>query len=128
MQNTSTSRSTDFRRLKTITSKTPMTLYGRGFCASDRTPTTTGLPARPQSNQNVWVLPPISCNVSAERKAAADGHSRFRPRSQGQSFSPKLLLGQNSTENLRASEAENFFRKEINSLSPLPTPGKRHVR
>ena len=29
MQNTSTSRSTDFRRQKTITSKTPLTLYGR---------------------------------------------------------------------------------------------------
>ena len=67
MQNTSTSRSTDFRRQKTITSKTPLTLYGRGFCASDRTPTTTGSPAGPQSNQNVWVLPPISCNAS--RKA-----------------------------------------------------------
>ena len=40
MENTSTSRSTDFRRQKTITSKTPLTLYGRGFCASDRTPTT----------------------------------------------------------------------------------------
>ena len=62
MQNTSTSRSTDFRRQKTITSKTPLTLYGRGFCASDRTPTTTGSPAGPQSNQNVWVLPPISRN------------------------------------------------------------------
>ena len=54
MQNTSTSRSTDFRRQKTITSKTPLTLYGRGFCASDGTPTTTGSPAGPQSNQNVW--------------------------------------------------------------------------
>ena len=63
MQYTSTSRSTDFRRQKTITSKTPLTLYGRGFCASDRTPTTTGSPAGPQSNQNVWVLPPISRNV-----------------------------------------------------------------
>ena len=63
MQKTSTSRSTDFRRQKTITSKTPLTLYGRGFRASDRTPTTTGLPAGPQSNQNVWVLPPISRNV-----------------------------------------------------------------
>ena len=62
MQNTSTSRSTDFRRQKTITSKTQLTLYGRGFCASDRTPTTTGSPAGPQSNQNVWVLPPISRN------------------------------------------------------------------
>ena len=62
MQNTSTSRSTNFRRQKTITSKTPLTLYGRGFCASDRTPTTTGSPAGPQSNQNVWVLPPISRN------------------------------------------------------------------
>ena len=62
MQNTSTSRSTDFRRQKTITSKTPLTLYGRGFCASDGTPTTTGSPAGPQSNQNVWVLPPISRN------------------------------------------------------------------
>ena len=41
MQNTSTSRSTDFRRQKAITSKTPLILYGRGFCASDRTPTTT---------------------------------------------------------------------------------------
>ena len=50
MQNTSTSRSIDFRRLKTITSKTPLTLYGRGFCASDRTPATTGSPAGPQSN------------------------------------------------------------------------------
>ena len=64
MQNTSTSRSTDFRRQKTITSKTPLTLYGRGFCASGRTPTTTGSPAGPQSNQNVWVLPPISRNVA----------------------------------------------------------------
>ena len=63
MQNTSTSRSTDFRRQKTITSKTPLTLYGRGFCASDGTPTTTGSPAGPQSNQNVWVLPPISRNA-----------------------------------------------------------------
>ena len=63
MQNMSTSRSTDFRRLKTITSKTPSTLYGRGFCASDRTPTTTGLPAGPQSYQNVWVLPPFPRNV-----------------------------------------------------------------
>ena len=62
MQNTSTSRSTDFQRQKTITSKTPLTLYGRGFCASDRTPTTTGSPAGSQSNQNVWVLPPISRN------------------------------------------------------------------
>ena len=62
MQNTSTSRSTDFWRQKTITSKTPLTLCGRGFCASDRTPTTTGSPARPQSNQNAWVLPPISRN------------------------------------------------------------------
>ena len=62
MQNTSTSRSTDFRRQKTITSKTPLTLYWRGFCASDGTPTTTGSPAGPQSNQNVWVLPPISRN------------------------------------------------------------------
>ena len=62
MQNTSTSRSTDFRRQKTITSKTPLTLYGRSLCASDRTPTTTGSPAGPQSNQNVWVLPPISRN------------------------------------------------------------------
>ena len=62
MQNTSTSRSTDFRRQKTITSKTPLTLYGRGFCASDRTPTTTASPDGPQSNQNVWVLPPISRN------------------------------------------------------------------
>ena len=62
MQNMSTSRSTDFRRQKTITSKTPLTLYGRGFCASDRIPTTTGSPAGPQSNQNVWVLPPISRN------------------------------------------------------------------
>ena len=58
MQNTSTSRSTDFRRQKTITSKTPLPLYWRGFCASDRTPTTTGSPAGPQSYQNVWVLPP----------------------------------------------------------------------
>ena len=65
MQNTPTSRNTDFRRQKTITSKTPLTLYGRGFCASDRTPTTTGLPAGPQSNQNVWVLPPISRNVAS---------------------------------------------------------------
>ena len=64
MQNTSTSRSTDFRRQKTITSNTPLTLYGRGFCASDRTPTTTSSPAGPQSNQNVWVLPPISRNAS----------------------------------------------------------------
>ena len=64
MQKKATSRSTDFRRQKTITSKTPLTLYGRGFRASDRTPTTTGLPAGPQSNQNVWVLPPISRNVS----------------------------------------------------------------
>ena len=63
MQNTSTWRSTDFRRQKTITSKAPLTLYGRGFCASDRTPTTTGSPAGSQSNQNVWVLPPISRNV-----------------------------------------------------------------
>ena len=62
MQNTCTSRSTDFQKLKTVTSKTPLTLYGRGFCASDHTPTTTGSPAGPQSNQNVWVLPPISCN------------------------------------------------------------------
>ena len=62
MQNTSTSRSTNFRRQKTITSKTPLTLCGRGFCASDRTPTTTGSPAGPQSNQNVWVLLPISRN------------------------------------------------------------------
>ena len=65
MQNTSTSRSTDFRRRKTIASKTPLTLYGRGFCASDRTPTTTGSPAGRQSNQNVWVLPPISRNAPA---------------------------------------------------------------
>ena len=65
MQNTSTARSTDFQRQKTITSKTPLTLYGRGFCASDRTPTTSGSPARPQSNQNVWVLPPISRNATA---------------------------------------------------------------
>ena len=63
MQNTSTSRSTDFRKQKTITSKTPLTLYGRDFCAIDRTPTTTGSPAGPQSNQNVWVLPPISRKV-----------------------------------------------------------------
>ena len=62
MQNTCTSRSTDFRRQKTIASKTPLTLYGRGFCASDRTLTKTGSPAGPQSNQNVWVLPPISRN------------------------------------------------------------------
>ena len=66
MQNTSTSRSTDFRRQKTITLKTPLTLYGRGFCASDRTPTTTGSPAGPQSNQNVWVLPPISRNAQPQ--------------------------------------------------------------
>ena len=46
MQNTSTSRSTDFRRQKTITSKTPLTLYGRGFCASDGTPTTTAFAGR----------------------------------------------------------------------------------
>ena len=63
MQNTSTSRSTDFQRQKTINSKTPLTLYGRGFCASDGTPTTTASPAGPQSNQNVWVLPPISRNA-----------------------------------------------------------------
>ena len=66
MQNTSTSRSTGFRRQKTITSKTPLTLYGRGLCASDRTPMTTGSPAGPQSNQNVWVLPPISRNVTCQ--------------------------------------------------------------
>ena len=76
MQNTSTSRSTDFRRQKTITSKTPLTLYGRGFCASDQTPTTTGSPAGPQSNQNVRVLPPISRNVTlALAEVRLDLHS-----------------------------------------------------
>ena len=44
------------------TSKTRLTFYGRGFCASDRTPTTTGSPAGHQSNENAWVLPPISRN------------------------------------------------------------------
>ena len=78
MQNTSTSRSTDFRRQKTITSKTPLTLYGRGFCASDRTPTTTGSPAGPQSNQNVWVLPPISRNVASWKKTQSETTSTSR--------------------------------------------------
>ena len=76
MQNTSTSISTDFRRQKTITSKTPLTLYGRGFCASDRTPTTTGSPAGPQSNQNVWVLPPISRNVCFSTRTRVVGMVR----------------------------------------------------
>ena len=62
MQDTSTTRSTVFSRLKLITSKTPLTFYGRGVCASDRTPTTSGSPAGPQSNQNVWVSPSISRN------------------------------------------------------------------
>ena len=91
MQNTSTSRSTDFRRQKTITSKAPLTLYGRGFCASDRTPTTTGSPAGPQSNQNVWVLPPISRNEGLKRKQTFGMRkvARFRPTSTtlGRSFS-----------------------------------------
>ena len=59
MQNTSTSRSTDFSRLKPIALKMPLTLYGRDCCARDRTSMTSGLPAGPQSNQKVWVLPPI---------------------------------------------------------------------
>ena len=51
MQHTSTSRSTDCSRLKPITSKTPLTLYGSGVCAGDRAPTTSGSPAGPQLNQ-----------------------------------------------------------------------------
>ena len=42
---------------------------GEGFCASDRTSTTTGSPAGPQSNQNVWVLPPISRNAVRARNS-----------------------------------------------------------
>ena len=57
MPNTSTSRRTDFSRLKPTTSKTPFALYRSGFFTSDRTPTKFGFPAGPQSNQNVWVLP-----------------------------------------------------------------------
>ena len=80
MQNTSTSRSTDFRRQKTITSKTPLTLYGRGFCASDGTPTTTGSPkfcqnknidlgSRGSSKQNEFHICVRVCGVEGRGKS-----------------------------------------------------------
>ena len=105
MQNTSTSRSTDFRRQKTITSKTPLTLYGRGFCASDGTPTTTGSPAGPQSNQNVWVLPPISRNGLSRgfHKQSTFWHSR------------KCHFPRKSLPNVD-------FRQELHFRTPPQTP------
>ena len=58
-----------FSKAKDNLFKNAINFVWGGFCASERTPTTTGSPARPQSNQNVWVLPPISCNVDELARA-----------------------------------------------------------
>ena len=109
MQNTSTSRSTDFRRQKTITSKTPLTLYGRGFCASDRTPTTTGSPAGSQSNQNVWVFG-IGLHVKPRLHA---WHSHRQSRSH---FTFSSLSDQ---EEIRLF---SFFETLFHTKLPFPLP------